>query len=91
MQERLGQQRRIARPFRQRGDADDNLGEAVEQILAERAGGNHRFEILMRRADDARIDRDFLPPADPLDRALLEKAQQLDLQGKRDVAHLVKE
>ena len=34
----------------------------------------------MRRADDAHVDRDLLPPADPLDHALLQETQQLGLQ-----------
>ncbi len=34
----------------------------------------------MRRADDADIDRDLLPPPNPLDDALLKETQQLCLQ-----------
>ncbi len=45
----------------------------------------------MRGADDARVDRDRLAAADPLDHALLEEAQQLDLQRQRNVADLVEE
>ena len=45
----------------------------------------------MGGADDARVDRDRLAPADPLDHPLLQEAQQLDLQRQRDVADLVEE
>ena len=45
----------------------------------------------MRRADDAGVDRDRLAPADPLDHALLQEAQQLDLERQRHVADLVEE
>ena len=44
----------------------------------------------MRRADDAGIDGDLLAPANPLDRALLQEAQQLGLQGHRQIADFVK-
>jgi hypothetical protein len=45
----------------------------------------------VRGADDARVDRDRLAPADALDHPLLQEAQQLDLQRQRDVADLVEE
>src|SRR6185436_3710055 len=40
-------------------------------------------------ADDPRVDGDRAAAADPLDHPLLEEAEQLDLQGERDVADLV--
>jgi hypothetical protein len=43
----------------------------------------------VRGADDAHIDRDLLTPADALDGALLQEAQQLGLQRKRQVADFV--
>ena len=45
----------------------------------------------MGRADDARVDRNGLAPADPLDHPLLQEAQQFHLQRQRDVADLVEE
>ena len=85
------EQRRIARPIAQRGDADDDLGKAIIEILAEAGGGDHRVKILMGGADDTRVDRDRLAPADPLDHSFLQEAQQLYLQGQRNVADLVQE
>jgi hypothetical protein len=62
-----------------------------EQVLAEAAGGDHRLQILVRRADDAGVDGDRLAAADALDDPFLEEAQELDLKGERDVADLVEE
>ncbi len=45
----------------------------------------------MGRADDARVDIDRLPSADPLDHTLLEESKQLHLERKRDVPDLVEE
>ena len=75
----------------QRRDFHDDLGEAIIKVLAEAAVGDHRLEILVGGADDARVDRDRLAPADALDHPLLEEAQQLDLERQRDVADLVEE
>ena len=90
-EEVMREQRRVAVARGEARDADDDLGEAVEQILAETTGGDHLVEVLVRRADDADVDGDRLAPADPLDDALLEEAQQLDLEGEGDVADLVEE
>ena len=43
----------------------------------------------MRSADNAYIDRHFVPSADPLDYSLLQKAQQLSLQRQRQIADLI--
>ena len=85
------EQDRVARAFGERGDFHHDLGEPVIEILAEAALGDHRVEVLVRRADDARVDRDRLAAADALDHALLEEAQQLDLERQRNVADLVEE
>ena len=45
----------------------------------------------MGRADDPGVDRDRLARTDPLDHPLLQEAQQFNLQGQRDITHLVKE
>ncbi len=43
----------------------------------------------MSRCDDACVDRDRLAPADALEAMLLEEAQQLRLQLRRQLAGLV--
>jgi len=45
----------------------------------------------VRGADHAHVDCDLLAPAEPLDRTLLQEAQQLGLQRARQVADLVEE
>ena len=91
LEEGLRQQHRIAVALGKAGDAHHDLGEAVEQVLAEGARADHLLEILVRRAHDPGVDRDRAPPADTLDGAFLKEAQQLDLEGQRDVAHFVEE
>ena len=81
----------VAGTLRKRGDFHDDFGEAVIEILAEAAVGDHRVEVLVGGADDPRVDGDRLAAADALDHPLLEEAQQLDLKRQRDVADLVEE
>ena len=91
VEEMAGEQHRVARPLGEAGDLHDDLGEAIIEVLAEAAVGDHRLEVLVRRADDARVDGDRLAAADALDHPLLQEAQQLDLQRQRNVADLVEE
>src|SRR5260221_6428082 len=86
-----GEQDRIARPFRQRGYFHDDLGQPVVQVLAEGAGGDHRIEILVGRADDARVDGNRLAATDALDHPFLEETQELDLERQGNVANLIEE
>ena len=65
--------------------------QAVVQILAERAVGDRRFEHLVGGGDQAHVDLDRVGAAEPLELALLQHAQQLDLRGQVDVADLVEE
>ena len=52
------QQQDVLAPFAQRRQADADDVEAVEEILAEQAVPDPRFEVLMRRGDDAHIGLD---------------------------------
>ena len=63
--------------------------EAMQEIGAELAARDLRFEILMRRRDHARIGADQLAPADAIELAGGEHAQQARLQRQRHVADLV--
>src|SRR5262249_46402717 len=49
------------------------------------------FEVAVRRGDDADVDGDGLGASDSLERALLEDAQQLDLDVHGQVPDLVEE
>ena len=91
LHEGVRQQRRVARARAQRRDVDDDLRQAVVEVLAEAAVRDQRLQVLVRRADDAHVDRDLVAAADALDHALLQEAQQLGLQRERQVADLVEE
>ena len=86
-----GEQHRVAGALGEARDLHHDLGQAIIEIVAETAVGDHRVEILMGGADDPRVDRDRRAAADPLDHPLLQEAQQLDLQRQRNVADLVEE
>jgi hypothetical protein len=85
------QQRAVADPLAQRRNGQHDFAQPVQQILAEAPLGHHHSQILVRGADDARVDGNLGAPADPFDHPLLDEAQQLGLQGHRHVADLVEE
>ena len=65
--------------------------EPVIEILAKLAARLLRVEIAMRGGDHPHVDRNRLRRADRPHFALLQHAQQLDLQRQRHVADLVEE
>src|SRR6185503_18741342 len=65
--------------------------QAVVEILAELTPRDRLREVLVRRRDDADVDADRLVAADPLELALLQDAQDLHLEERRDLADLVEE
>ena len=82
----MGQQDGIAATFAQRRDFDDDFGQVVIQVFAESRFLDQRAQILVRGADHAHVDGDFLAPAQTLDLAFLQEAQQLGLQWRGQVA-----
>ena len=80
-----------ARLSLQRGDANDDDAQPVEQILTEAAIGNRLLQRHVRRRDDARryLQRSGAPDGPHL--AFFEHAQQPDLQRWRRVGDLVEE
>ena len=76
-------------PLAQRRQRDREDVEPVVEILAELALGDQRLEVAVRGRDDPHVDLDGLAAADPLELALLQHAQQLDLHVERQVADLV--
>ena len=63
--------------------------QAVVQVLAESAGARLGFEIAIGGGDDSNIHAFRRRVADPGDDVLLERAQDLHLQGERHVADFV--
>ena len=82
LEEVVGEQQDVGLPLAQRRDEDREDVQAVEQVLAERAGGNRVFEVLVGRGDQPDVDLDRLDAAEPLELALLQHAQQLDLDRR---------
>ena len=80
-----------SRALAQRRQMQRDDVEPVVQIAAEVAGANLLVEIAVRRRDDARVDRQRLRRADGNDFAMLQRAQQLHLRGRRRLADLVEE
>src|SRR5512146_204497 len=65
--------------------------EAIEQIFAKAALPDRQGEVDIGCNDDARIDLNGPRAADPVDRVLLQKAQQMALKLERQIADIVKE
>ena len=65
--------------------------EAVVEVLAEAPGADLLLEDPIGRGDDPDVDLLGLAVADAKDDALLERAQQLDLEVQRELADLVEE
>ena len=85
------EERDVAAALAQRRERDGHHVEPVEQVLAEGAGGDLLLQVAVGRGDQAHVDADGLDAADPLELALLEHAQQLDLHLVGDLANLVEE
>ena len=83
--------RNVVRPLAQRRQIDAQDVEPIEQIGAEPPVLDELAQRLVRRGDDAHVDRDRLHAADAHELALLEHAQQLDLRRRRNLADLVEE
>ena len=90
-EEEVGQQRDVFLALAQRRQHDRQHVEAVEQVLAEVPLRDHLLEVAFRAGDDADVDVDRARPADPLDGAVLDRAQQLDLHRQRHVVDVVEE
>ena len=80
-----------SRRSRKAGCVQADHVEPVVQVFAKPAGADQGLEVLVGRGQDPDVDRDRLRAADPLERHLLEHAQQLGLDLEVDVADLVEE
>ena len=65
--------------------------DSVIQVLAEPPLPHHLFQVLIRRADQPKIHLDLFFAAQPRQRPVLQHAQQLALQRRRERRNLVKE
>src|SRR5690606_34770065 len=84
-------ERDVVAPLAERRDVERDDVEAVVQVAPEGALAHLVLEVAVRRGDDADVDGDGLRRADGHDLALLERAEQLDLERRRHLADLVEE
>ena len=87
----IAQFRDVLAAFPQRRDDDVEDVQPVVEILAERLRLHPSFQVLVRRRDDPHVRVDHLRSADPRDLLLLDGAQELRLDRRRDVPDLVEE
>src|SRR5271156_1317077 len=91
VQEPLRERQNIFAALTQGRDAQGDDVEAVVEILAEMMRGNFGLEVAIRRRDYSRIDMNRALAADALEVLILQEAQKLGLQGRRQVGNLVEE
>src|SRR5437762_3139202 len=66
-----------ASPLAERWQVDGQAVQAVVRSIAEARLFHQRFEVAVGRRGHARVDADPVGPAQALDRALLERSQEL--------------
>ena len=91
VEEMSDQFRDVLAAIAQRRQVDRHDVEPVVQVLAEAAGGGFGQEVAVAGGDDAGVDADGLRVADALELALLQDAEQLDLQVGRGGVDFVEE
>src|SRR5262249_7923790 len=79
----------VLRALPQRRQRNLHHGEPEVEIGAEAARVHLGAQVAVRRGDDAQVDGDELVRADAPDLAVLERAQELRLEIRREIADLV--
>src|SRR5690348_6932200 len=85
----LDQERDIARSLPERRDVQQDDGEAVEEIQAERPRVHLAAELAVRGRNDAHVDRHGLVGTDSLNLTALERAEKGRLEVRRQFADFV--
>ncbi len=75
----------------QRRKVDREHTDAVPEILAELAVGDHRADVAVRRGDDADVGLERLLAADALEAAVLQHSHQADLSRGGQLGDLVEQ
>ena len=91
LDEVLGEALDVALAVAQRRRRDDGLGEAVVEVHPEGAAVDRLEQVDVGGGHQADVEVLGLAPADPLDGALLQHAEELGLDVQREVADLVEE
>ena len=87
----LGEKQHVVAAIAQRRNGDGHGGDAEVKVFAKGFVGHGGAQILVGRGDDAHVDFDLLRAADALEAALFQHAQQLALDGQRQLANFVEE
>src|SRR4029077_15608439 len=88
--EMIGEEQHVGLPLAKRWNEDREHVQSVVQILAELAGRNRLFQILVRRRDQPDVRPDRLRASEPLELSLLEDPEQFDLRRQIEVADFIK-
>jgi hypothetical protein len=91
VEEELDQEGDVFAPLAERRQDEAGDVEAVVEVLTEALLGDGRHQVEVRRGDDAHVDLDRLVLADAPDLVLLDRAEQLRLEGQRRLRDLVEE
>ena len=83
------EQRNVLAALPQRRDRDGENSQAVVEVAAKLAVGNHLFQVAIRGRDEAHVDRNRARAAQPFEFFFLQSAQELGLKFGRKVAHFV--
>ena len=89
--EGLDEQWNVIAALAERGQSQADDVEPVVEIGAERTTVDGCAQVLMGGGDDANVDADLIAPADALDHALFDHAEQSRLQVERQLSNLVEE
>src|SRR5579862_1835442 len=81
----------IVASFSQGRDADIDAAQSVEEVCAKQATIDERRETAIGRRKDANVDAASPTTADPFDRQVLNRPEQLRVRGERQVRHFVEE
>src|SRR5690606_18620526 len=85
------EQEHVALAAAQGRQLDAGDGDAVQELVAETAGGDLAIEVGAGRHQQAKVRLRGDVGAEPLDAAALEDVEQLDLQGQVELGDLVDE
>jgi len=90
-EEGLGDRHDVLGAIAKGGQADREDGQAMVEVLSERALSDHRPQVSVGRGDPAHVHVDGGAAAEPLELPLLEHAQELGLELLVELSDLVQE
>jgi len=91
LEEMADEQGDVLEPFPEGRQVDDDLVEAVEEVLPEGAGPDPFGQVPVRGGQDPDLDRRALARAERPELAVLQDAEELGLDGHGDLGDLVEE